>query len=47
MVKGADVSWLTQMEQSGYRFYNDSGKQQDLLLTLKQHGINAIRTSAG
>lgn len=43
MVKGADVSWLTQMEQSGYRFYNDSGKQQDLLLTLKQHGINAIR----
>lgn len=43
MVKGADVSWLTQMEQSGYRFYNDSGKPQDLLLTLKQHGINAIR----
>ncbi|BBT79728.1 arabinogalactan endo-beta-1,4-galactanase [Aeromonas veronii] len=43
MVKGADVSWLTQMEQSGCRFYNDSGKQQDLLLTLKQHGINAIR----
>lgn len=43
MVKGADVSWLTQMEQSGYRFYNDSGKPHDLLLTLKQHGINAIR----
>lgn len=43
MVKGADVSWLTQMEKSGYKFYNDSGKQQDLFPILKAHGMNAIR----
>ncbi|MFC3911953.1 arabinogalactan endo-beta-1,4-galactanase [Pseudaeromonas sharmana] len=43
MVKGADVSWLTQMEKSGYKFYNDSGSQQDLFPILKAHGMNAIR----
>ena len=43
MVKGADVSWLTQMEKAGYKFYNDSGKQQDLFPILKAHGMNAIR----
>jgi len=24
-VRGADISWLPQMEQSGYTFYNDRG----------------------
>lgn len=43
MVKGADVSWLTQMEKSGYKFYNSSGTQQDLFPILKAHGMNAIR----
>lgn len=43
MVKGADVSWLTQMEKSGYKFYNDSGTQQDLFPILKAHGMNAVR----
>ncbi|MGN5181610.1 glycoside hydrolase family 53 protein [Aeromonas veronii] len=43
MVKGADVSWLTQMENSGYKFYNDAGQQQDLFKTLKEHGMNTIR----
>ncbi len=42
-VKGADVSWLTQMEASGYKFYNSSGTQQDCLQILKAKGMNAIR----
>ena len=43
LVKGADVSWLTQMEKSGKSFYNDSGSKQDLFPILKAHGMNAIR----
>jgi arabinogalactan endo-1,4-beta-galactosidase len=41
--KGADVSWITQMEASGYRWQNDNGTQQDLLQILKDHGMNSIR----
>jgi arabinogalactan endo-1,4-beta-galactosidase len=40
---GSDVSWLTQMESSGLKFYNSSGTQQDLFTILKGLGINAIR----
>ncbi|WP_409422242.1 glycosyl hydrolase 53 family protein [Pseudaeromonas sp. ZJS20] len=43
LVKGADVSWMTQMEAAGYRFYNDAGTKQDLLPILKAHGLNAVR----
>jgi arabinogalactan endo-1,4-beta-galactosidase len=41
--KGADVSWLPQMEASGFKFYNDEGIEQDCLKILKEHGINTIR----
>lgn len=41
--KGADIGWLTQMESSGYKFYNSSGTQQDCLQILKDKGINSIR----
>ncbi len=41
--KGADVSWLPQMEASGYKFYNPKGKQEDCLKILKDHGMNTIR----
>lgn len=41
--KGADVSWLTQMESAGIKFYNSSGTEQDCLLILKNLGLNAIR----
>jgi len=40
---GADVSWVTQMEASGYAFYNNSGVQQNLFTILGGKGINAIR----
>jgi arabinogalactan endo-1,4-beta-galactosidase len=42
-VKGADVSWLPQMEAAGYTFKNAAGTTQDLLTILKGYGINAIR----
>lgn len=41
--KGADISWITQMEDSGYEFYNDWGYRQDVLSILRDHGMNAIR----
>ena len=41
--KGADVSWVTQMEASGYHWSNANGTQQDLLQILKDHGMNTIR----
>lgn len=41
--KGADVSWLPQMEASGYSFLNDKGQKEDCLSILKKHGMNAIR----
>ena len=40
---GSDVSWLTQMEASGYKWYNSSGTQQDLFTILAGKGMNAIR----
>lgn len=42
-VKGADISWLPQMEATGYKFYNDTGEEQDCFQILKDHGINTIR----
>jgi arabinogalactan endo-1,4-beta-galactosidase len=41
--KGADVSWVTQMESQGIKFYNKSGVQQDLFQILKDEGMNSIR----
>jgi arabinogalactan endo-1,4-beta-galactosidase len=44
--KGADVSWVTQMESSGYKFYDKTGKQMDLFALLKSLGFNSIRLRA-
>ena len=41
--KGADISWLPQMEATGYKFLNDQGIQEDCFKILKDHGINAVR----
>jgi arabinogalactan endo-1,4-beta-galactosidase len=41
--KGADVSWLTQMEASGYKFYNSTGTAMDCMKLLQSLGINSIR----
>lgn len=42
-IRGADISWLPQMEASGYIFRNDNGEAEDCFKILKDHGINAIR----
>ncbi len=41
--KGADVSWLSQMEATGYRFYDTDGTEKNCLQLLKDRGINTIR----
>jgi len=41
--KGADISWLTQMEAAGRKFYNIAGTEQDCIKIVKDIGVNAIR----
>ena len=41
--KGADVSWLTEMEQDGVKFYNQNGKAEECMWLLRDLGTNAIR----
>lgn len=42
--KGADVSWVTQMEKEGIKFYNSLHQETELMTLLKQEtGVNAIR----
>ena len=41
--KGADIGWLSQMENEGKKFYNAAGKQMDCIELLKTKGINSIR----
>jgi len=41
--KGADVSWVTQMEAAGIKFYNSAGNQTECMTLLKSLGMNSIR----
>lgn len=42
--KGADVSWLTQLESEGYTFTDSSGVATECMKLLKEEcGVNAIR----
>lgn len=42
--KGADVSWMTQMEAEGMTFCNQSGTEKELLSLMKDDcGVNSIR----
>ena len=42
-VRGADVSWGTEMEASGKKFYTTSGQETDLFALMKTIGMNAVR----
>lgn len=42
-VRGADISWLPQMEASGYKFYDVDGTEKDCITLLKARGINTVR----
>ena len=41
--QGADVSWVTQMESSGIKFYNTSGTEQECMALMKSLFMNTIR----
>ncbi len=41
--KGADISWVTQMEDSGYKFYSAAGAPMDCMQLMQSLGINSIR----
>lgn len=45
-IKGADISWVTQMESSGVKFYDKTGAQRDPFTLMKSLGMNAIRLRA-
>ena len=41
--KGADVSWVTEMEAAGTKFYDANGRETECLKLLKSMGVNSIR----
>lgn len=41
--RGADLSWSTEMEASGMKFYNRDGQQTELFALMAQTGMNAVR----
>lgn len=41
-VKGADLSWMPQMEARGFFWNNSAGQRQDLFTILKGYGITAV-----
>lgn len=42
-VRGADISWCTEMEADGKKFYNAQGVETDIFALMKQIGMTAIR----
>ncbi|MCD7970430.1 MAG: arabinogalactan endo-1,4-beta-galactosidase [Alistipes sp.] len=41
--KGADISWVTEMEAAGMDFYDTRGDRRELLDLLADYGINSVR----
>jgi arabinogalactan endo-1,4-beta-galactosidase len=41
--KGADISWITEMEASGKKFYNGVGTETECFALMKSLGMNSIR----
>ena len=41
--RGADVSWLTEMEDSGVKFYDADGRATECLTLLRSLGMNSVR----
>lgn len=41
--KGADISWVTEMEANGHKFYNLAGEERECTALMKELGLNAIR----
>ena len=43
MARGADVSWCTEMEADGRKFYNANGTETEIMALMKEIGMTAIR----
>jgi arabinogalactan endo-1,4-beta-galactosidase len=41
--KGADISWVTEMEAAGRKFYNSAGQEKECMDLMKSLGMNTIR----
>ncbi len=41
--KGADISWLSEQEADGVRFFNADGESEDCILLMRDMGMNAVR----
>ena len=41
--KGADISWVTEMEKKNYKFYTSSGTETECTALMKELGANAVR----
>ena len=41
--RGADVSWCTEMENDGKKFYNAQGTECEFFFLMRQIGMNAVR----
>ena len=41
--KGADISWVTELESKGHKFYNANGQERECTTLMKEYGMNAIR----
>lgn len=46
ILKGADVSWVTQMEDSGFKFYDSAGAATECMQLMKNLGAGVIRLRA-
>jgi len=42
-VKGADISWITEMEAAGKKFYTAAGMETECFALMKSLGLNTIR----
>ena len=43
LAKGADISWVTEMESIGLKFYNSGGTELECMSLLKSLGMNTVR----
>lgn len=41
--RGADISWCTEMEADGRKFFNAAGKETDIFVLMKEIGMTAVR----
>ena len=41
--KGADISWVTELESEGHKFYNNSEQERECTALMKEYGMNAVR----